>query len=271
MKYEVLGPLRVSDGQRIASMGAPKVETLLAALLSRPNQTVAIKLLIDEIWGEGAPRRATAGIHVYISQIRRFLGCFDCSEDPIITNSPGYIFCPGTAEIDYQSFEQLASLGRDSARGQRHHEAAIYLEEALALCRGPVLSELRCGPILSGFTTWLTELRMECIEMLGDSYLLLGRHRELVGQLYSLVAEYPLREAFYRQLMLALYRSERQADALSVYHAARQVLHDELGVEPCRSLQDTQRAILTADRRLDQLEIAEGWEQAELVARVSGA
>ncbi|MGH3164914.1 MAG: AfsR/SARP family transcriptional regulator [Trebonia sp.] len=279
MKYEILGPLRVSDEERTASVGAPKVETLLALLLSRPNQIVAIKLLIDEIWGEDIPRRATAGIHVYISQARRFLNGFGGQDEPIVTNSPGYILRPGSAEIDYQSFERLATRGRDCVRKQRHAEAIIYLENALALWRGPVLGELSCGPILSGFTTWLTELRMECIETLVDSYLLLGRHRELIGRLYSLIAEYPLREVFYRQLMIALYRSDRQADALNVYQGARQILHDELGLEPCRKLQEIQRAILSTDRRLNQFETVSGtvpetvagWEQAQLASRVSRA
>src|SRR6185503_18952705 len=119
------------------------------------------------------------------------------------------------------------------------------------LWRGPALGDLRAGPIVEGFVTWLAEARLECLEMLADSHLELGRHRELVGRLYSLTAEHPLREAFYRQLMLALYRSERQADALKVYQMARKTLNEELGLEPCRSVQDLQRAILTADDQLD--------------------
>ncbi len=105
---------------------------------------------------------------------------------------------------------------------------------------------------MDGFVTWMSDARMECLEMLNDAQLELGRHRELVGRLYSLITEHPLREAFYRQLMLALYRSECQAEALKVFQVARRTLNEELGLEPCRALQDLQRAILTAD---DQLEL----------------
>ncbi len=105
------------------------------------------------------------------------------------------------------------------------------------------------GPILRGFATRLTEQRMDCTEMLVDAQLRSGRHRELVGLLYALTGEYPLRETFHRQLMLALYRSERRADALKAYQCARQTLIDELGLEPCAPLQDLHRAILRADHK----------------------
>jgi DNA-binding SARP family transcriptional activator len=116
-----------------------------------------------------------------------------------------------------------------------------------------VLGDLRNGPIVDGFVTWMMESRMECLEMLADAHLRVGRHRELVGRLYSLTAENPLREAFYRQLMLALYRSERQADALKVYQSARATLNDELGLEPCKALRDLHQAILAED--YDQLDL----------------
>jgi DNA-binding SARP family transcriptional activator len=258
MRYEVLGRLRVSEGQRNGSIGAQKVETLFAALLSRPNQIVAASQLMDEIWGERIPRRANAGIHVYISQIRKFLMRFSGSEAPITTVFPGYVFAPQASELDYQVFERLAHRGNEFLKEQHHEEAICHLEEALSLWRGPVLSGLSFGPILSGFTAWLTESRLEATEGLIDSYLAIGRHRELIGRLYSLTAEYPLREAFYRQLMLALYRSERRADALNVYQSARRILHDELGLEPCRALRDLQQAILAADGRLDLFRLAVG-------------
>ncbi|MET7422809.1 AfsR/SARP family transcriptional regulator [Dactylosporangium sp. NPDC005555] len=247
MRYEILGRLRVSDGPRAATIGAQKVETLFAVLLSRPNQIISASQLMDEIWGEHIPGRAAAGIHVYTSQVRKFLTRFRGAEAPIVTISPGYVFDPQDDELDYQLFERLTRLGSKHAREKRHRQAIAHFEEALALWRGPVLIGLGLGPILSGFAVRLTESRMECTEALIESCLTLGRHREVIGRLYSLTVENPLREAFYRQLMLALYRSDRQADALKVYQTARLTLKEELGLEPCRALQDLQRAILSAD------------------------
>jgi DNA-binding SARP family transcriptional activator len=227
------------------------MEILLAILIIRANHVVPLDQLITEIWGDRAPRRATAGLHVYVSQIRKFLHRPFHAESPIVTRPPGYLLDTGSDDIDYHQFLGLVDRGRACAREECHEEATGYLDDALALWRGPVLSDLRQGPITEGFVTWLMETRVECVEMLIDSQLALGHHRELVGRLYSLTAEHPLRESFYRQLMLALYRSERQADSLKVYQTARRTLNDELGLEPCRALQDLQRAILRGDEKLD--------------------
>jgi DNA-binding SARP family transcriptional activator len=252
VRYELLGPLRVVDGEASSSIGAQKIETLLAVLLIRSDQVVATEQLMMEIWGDRVPRRATAGLHVYVSQLRKFLHRCGRSESPVVTRPPGYLLRTGSDEIDFRSFLRLVDSGREHARERRHEQASRCFENALALWRGPVLGEGSHGPIMDGFVTWLMETRLECTEMLMDSHLELGRHRELVGRLYSLTAEYPLQEAFSRQLMLALYRSERQADALKVYRSVRQTINEELGLEPCRALQDLQRAILVADDQLDR-------------------
>lgn len=251
MRYEILGPIRVVDETGISSMRARKIEILLAVLLIRADHLVTTDQLRNEIWGERAPRRADAGLHVYISQLRKFLSRPGRSESAIATWSSGYMLRIGSDEFDLHSFQQLVAEGRDYARKGLLEEALACLEQALSLWRGQVLDDVRVGPILEGFMTWLTELRMECIETLIDSQLELGRHREIIGRLYSLTSEHPLREAFYRQLMLALYRSDRQADALKVYMSARTTLRDELGLEPCRALRDLHRAILIADGELD--------------------
>jgi DNA-binding SARP family transcriptional activator len=252
VKYELLGPLRVvSEEGTYESIGAQKIETLLAVLLIRSNQVVATERLTTEIWGERVPRSATAGIHVYISQLRKFLSRCGGSRGPIVTRPPGYALRSGADELDFRSFLRLVGRGRDHAREGRYDQASDCFENALDIWRGPVLGDLSKGPIVKGFVTWLTETRLECIEMLIDAQLKLGRHRELVGRLYSLTAEHPLRESFSRQLMLALYRSERQTDALEVYRSVRQTIHDELGLEPCRALQELQRGILAADYELE--------------------
>lgn len=244
MRYEILGPIRVTSASGSWSLGARKVEIVLAALLIRADRVVAANELMTELWGEQLPRRAAAGVHVYISDLRKFLGGPAKPDCPVITRAPGYLLAMGSDELDCHLFLRLVNKGRGYARELRDSEASACFEEGLALWRGPVISDLGHGPIISGFMTWLAEERLECMEMLMDSKLRLGCHRELVGQLYSLVAECPLHEAFYRQLMLALYRSDRQADALAVYRSARRVLRDELGLEPCHALQHVQRAIL---------------------------
>lgn len=251
MRYEILGPLRVVDDNGSSSISARKIEILLAVLLIRADRVVTTDELIAEIWGEQVPRRATACLQVYISQLRKFLSRPGRPGSPIVTRLPGYLLRMGSDESDLHSFQHLASTGRTFLRQGRHAEASECFKRALGLWRGSALSDFSGGPIIVGYATWLAESRVECIEMLTDSQLELGLHRELVGRLYSLTAEYPLREAFYRRLMLALYRSECQADALEVYQLARKTLDDELGLEPCLALRDLQRAILRADAHLD--------------------
>lgn len=247
MRYEILGPLRVREGQQLSFISAKKIETILAVLLARADQAVTIDELMREIWGERMPRRATAGIHVYISQIRKFLSRPNREGTPLLRQPSGYLLHLGEDEIDYHDFTRLVERGRAHLRERDHAAAAGCFDEALALWRGPALVDLHEGPILCGFATLLTEERIECTEMLIKAQLRLGRHREQVGRLYSLITEFPLREGFYRQLMLALYRSHRRADALHVYQVLRKALNEQLGLEPCRELRDLQRAILLAD------------------------
>jgi len=255
VRYEILGPVRVVDASGVSHISARKVEALFAALLIRADQVVRAEQLIGEIWVDQAPRRANAGLHVYVSQLRKFLHR-DGRTDPIVTRLPGYLLHTGDDELDVRTFLHLVEAGRVGLRDGRPEQAAARLEQALALWRGPVLGDLPRGVLGEGFATWLMEERLQGLEMLVDARLQIGRHRELVGRLYALTTEHPLHEAFYRQLMLALYRSERQAEALHVYQNARQTLNVELGIEPCRALQELQRAILVADDRLSVLSAA---------------
>jgi SARP family transcriptional regulator, regulator of embCAB operon len=251
LRYELLGPLRVVDAGAVSFVGPRKVEVLLALLLARADQVVSTDQLINEIWGDRPPRRANATIHVYVSQLRKFLSGAGCTFDPIVTRPPGYMLRTGSDSLDVHDFQRLVNQGRSAARTRQHEEAVTHFEAALALWRGPVLGDLRDGPAVNAFATWVEEVRLECLELLVEASLELGRHREIVGRLYTLTTEHPLREAFCRQLMLALYRSERQADALSVYQKVRQKLHGELGLEPCRALREVHHAILVADPQLD--------------------
>jgi SARP family transcriptional regulator, regulator of embCAB operon len=253
MRYEILGLLRVVDRDEVHFIGAPKVEALLAALLINSNQVVPVERLMTEIWGHAWPRRAAATFHVYVSQLRKFLRQAGRADNPIVTRQPGYLLRIGAGELDLQDFTRLVGLGRGCIRARRYEDARSAFQSALDLYRGPAIGNGRGGPIVNQFRTWLDEARLECTELLIEAELALGCHREMVGQLYSLTVENPFHETFYRQLMLALYRSERQADALKVYHNAQATLRGELGVEPCRGLRDLQRSILTADNRLELL------------------
>jgi len=233
-----------------------KIETLLATLLVRTGQVVPTDQLIVEIWGQEPPARVISSIHVYISRLRKLLRAAGAEGSPIVTRPSGYLLRIGEEEFDAHSFQNLAQAGRTHVKEGRFEEAAKSLDAALALWRGPVLGDVHGGSIIRGFVTWFTELRAECVELLINAQLHLGMHRELVGWLYSLTSEHPLREEFHRQLMVALYRCGRQADALKAYQAVRSTLRDELGLEPCRELQKIQHAILTADARLDQFSAA---------------
>ncbi|GAA3269293.1 AfsR/SARP family transcriptional regulator [Dactylosporangium vinaceum] len=250
MRYEILGPLRVVDAKGVTTISAPKIEVLLAALLIRADHLVAAEHLIGEIWGDQPPRRATAGLHVYISELRKFLTRTDRPEGRIQTRPPGYVLELRGDQTDVQEFLSLVDEGRSRLREHRLDEAMAALERALGLWRGAPLGDLLKGPSVEAFATWLSEVRMEATELLMDAQLQLGMHRQLVSRLFLLTAEHPLRESFYKQLMLALYRSDRTADALKVFQTARRTLHAELGLEPCRALQEVQRAILTADDRV---------------------
>ncbi|WP_242884836.1 AfsR/SARP family transcriptional regulator [Actinomadura litoris] len=250
MRFEMLGPVRVIDHDGASSLTARKIEILLVVLLARADQVTTTGQLMTEIWGENPPRRATASLHVYVSQLRKFLDRPGRETGPIITRPPGYLLRLGDDELDVHDFQRLVQQGRCAVQQGRPEEAAPAFERALALWRGATLGDLRDGPIIYSYVTWLEELRLECLEMLIDVYLWLGRHREIIGRLYTLTEEHPLHEAFYRQLMLALYRADRQADALGAYRTARERLNRELGLEPCRSLRDLHESILRGGERL---------------------
>ncbi|MFD8934729.1 BTAD domain-containing putative transcriptional regulator [Streptomyces sp. NPDC059578] len=252
MRYELLGPLRIRHAEQSFSLSAPKVETTLATLLIGNGRVITKEHLVTELWGGRPPRRASAAVHVYVSQSRKFLAA--AGGDPgraIVTRPLGYELCLNGSSWDVDDFKDAMRAGRDLRSAGRHEEALARFEDALSLMRGPVLEGVTEGPVLTSFATWAEEERLQCLELSVESRTALGRHREVVGLLSTLTAQYPLRESFYRQLMLVLYRSERQAEALQVYRSAQRVLRAELGLEPHRSLRLLHQAILTSDRLLD--------------------
>jgi SARP family transcriptional regulator, regulator of embCAB operon len=252
MRYELLGPLRIIDEDGVRSLTSQKIEILLATLLIQANQVLTVDQLVAEIWSN-PPRRAIATLQVYISQLRKFLSGPKRAKHPIYTHPGGYRLCVEVQadQVDSHIFADLIADGRRYARSRHYENSSVAFDSALGLYRGHAVGGVVGGPILTQFSAWLEETRLECIESFIESKLKLGHHYDVIGRLRSLIVEYPFREAFYRQLMLALYRSERQYDALHVYKSAWVTLNSELGVEPGRQLRELQHAILTADERLE--------------------
>lgn len=244
MRYEILGPLRVVDESGSSCVRAQKLAVVLGVLLIRAEQVVTAEQLMTEIWGELPPQRASSGIHVYISRLRKFLHRPGQSTSPIVRRPGGYILHLLSDEFDLAMFQKLVANGRRSVRAGRHAEAVIDFERALDLWRGPILDGLHAGPIIDGFLKWLSEMRIECTEMLIDSQLALGCHQETVSRLHSLTEEHPLRETFHLQLMLALHHSDRRNEALRTYESARRILDRELGLEPGQKLRELHHTVL---------------------------
>jgi DNA-binding SARP family transcriptional activator len=244
MRYEILGPLRIVSGSQKFELRSHKMQVLLATLLVRYDQVVPATRLLGELWTEDLPRRADASLHVYISQLRKFISGTEKAQSNILTKSPGYMLSIGTAEFDFENFHELLTKGRELFGDGHPQEAAAVLSEAIELHRGPILGGLSCGPTVNNFATMVEESRLECLEILIEANFTLGHHRKMIGLLYSLTAEHPLREVFYELLMTALHRCGRSADALRAYHRARTLIVEELGVDPGRPLRELYQAVL---------------------------
>jgi DNA-binding SARP family transcriptional activator len=248
MTFRILGPIEVADGERAIVFEAAKQLALLGLLLLHPNEVVSRDRAIDELWGERPPATATKLVQTYVSQLRRPLGA-----GLIATRTPGYLLQIEEEELDAGRFRRLvAEARRLAANGERVEAAALY-REALALWRGPPLADAAFESFARNEVERLGEERLDALTGRIDCELALGQHEQLVTELETLVRQYPLRERLRGQLMLALYRSGRQADALAAYRDARRALVDELGLEPSRQLQGLEKAILTHDGTLDAL------------------
>jgi DNA-binding SARP family transcriptional activator len=246
VEFRVLGPIEALVEGRPTRLGGPKERAVLALLLLRANEVVPRDRLIDDLWGERAPRTAVDVLYTYLSHLRVALG-----NDVLLTRPPGYLLVVGQDELDLRRFEQLVERGADSLRSGAAADAAQTLREALALWRGPPLADVAGEAFAAPEVARLEELRAAALELRVEADLALGRHLELVGEIEALVREHPLRERLRGQLMLALYRSGRQADALEAYREARRALVDELGIEPSVVLQELERAVLRHDPALD--------------------
>jgi DNA-binding SARP family transcriptional activator/tetratricopeptide (TPR) repeat protein len=241
MDFRILGPLEVWDRGRPIELRRPKERALLAILLLRAGTAVSADELIDGLWGERPPRTAKAALQNNVAQLRRALG-----PGVLLSVAGGYLLDIAPEQVDLRRFERLASSGRE-AEGQERVER---LREALSLWRGEPLADLAYEPFAAQEAGRLAEVRTATLEDLVEAEIALGAGGELVEELESLVEAHPYRERLRGQLMLALYRAGRQADALAAYQATRRTLVDELGIEPSAPIRELEQAILRQDSSL---------------------
>jgi DNA-binding SARP family transcriptional activator len=234
-EFRILGPLEVEGDRGPVVLGGQQQRALVTVLLLEAGRVVATDRLVDLLWGEGAPKTATTSLQNAISRLRRELGA-----EVLETRAPGYVLHAEPARIDAHRFELML---RDARRVGAEDRRAL-LQGALDLWRGPALAEFAFEQFAQAEIRRLEELRLVAREELIEADMELGRHGDVVGGLETLVGEHPLRETLRRQLMLALYRSGRQAEALEVYQDARARFVDELGIEPGPELKRLQSEIL---------------------------
>ena len=243
LEFRVLGPLEVRRNGEVIPIPAPKQRALLGVLLLHANEPVAQDELIDLLWGDDAPPSARASLQNQVHAIRRALGAEVVERRPA-----GYVVQVEPGRLDLERIERLVS----EARRSEPRERAARLREALACWRGPALVEFPSEPFAQHEIGRLEEARLSAIEDRIDADLALGLQADVATELEGLVERHPLRERLWGQLMLALYRSGRQADAIATYRRARRAFADELGIEPGSDLRDLQRAMLTRSPALDQ-------------------
>ncbi len=245
MELRILGPLEALDGPQPVPLGGDKRRAVLAVLLLHANETLSSERLIDELWGESPPANALKTLQVHVSRLRKVL-----PGDVLVTRGHGYELRLGSEDLDADRFERLLDDGRGELAAERPERALSLLERALALWRGPPLADLAYEPFAQAEIARLEDLRVAAVEQLIEAKLALGRHSEVVAELERLVDEHPYRERLRAHLMVALYRSDRQADALQAYQNARRQLVEDLGIEPGERLRELESAVLAQDPAL---------------------
>jgi DNA-binding SARP family transcriptional activator/class 3 adenylate cyclase len=242
LEFRLLGPLEARLDDRPLPLGGVRQRALLALLLLRANEVVSRDRLIDELWRDHAPESAANALAALVARLRRVLPA-----DVLVTRSGGYEARVEPDALDLLRFERLAEQGSRALAAGDAARAAEQLHAALSLWRGPPLADFTYAPFAESTIGRLEELRLSVLENRIDADLALGRHGDLAGELQTLLLEHPLRERLRGQLMLALYRSGRQADALEAYRDGRATLLDELGIDPSPALQELEQAILRQD------------------------
>jgi DNA-binding SARP family transcriptional activator len=250
VEFRILGPLEVAVNGTPIALGPAKQRAVFGILLLHANEVVPTERLIDEVWGETPPPTAPKLVQGYVSQLRRALELAG-GDGMLRTRAPGYSAVLDSDELDAVRFTELVSHAREQAESGAVEDAAATYKAALALWRGPVLADVAYESHACTAAERLTELRLAALAERSDCELACGRHAQLIGELESLTTEHPLHERFWEQLMLALYRSGRQSEALGAYHHARRVLVEQVGLTPGPRLQRLERAIFAHDVSLD--------------------
>jgi DNA-binding SARP family transcriptional activator len=259
VEFRILGPVEVVERGRVVPLGGSRQRALLALLLTRANEVVSADRLIDELWPE-PPQNAANALQYHVSQLRKSLG-----PDSIVTRAPGYVLEVGPNALDLLRFERLVADAERAAPAA----AAELLREALALWRGPALSDVADEPFAQVEVSRLEELRVRALELRLEADLARGRHADVVGEIEALVREHPLRERFRAALMRALYGAGRHAEALEAYRDARRTFVEELGIEPSPALQELERAMLRHDPELTPDDVPEAPAAGPIVAVLS--
>jgi len=249
MEFRILGPLEVLDEGKPVALGTLKERLVLAVLLLHANEFVSRERLIDDLWGEAPPPTARKAVNVYISKLRQTLA--RDGRDPIATADGGYRLVVEPDCLDADRMRGLVAQARERVANGESEAAALLLQDALAFWRGPTLAGLSLESLGREEVARLDELRITALMDRIDCDLALGNHEQVLGELNVLLREHPLRERLRAQQMLALYRADRQADALAAYAEARRTLVDDLGIEPSEALQRLQQAILRHDASLE--------------------
>jgi DNA-binding SARP family transcriptional activator len=261
MEFRILGPLELlDDDERPLAVPGAKERALLAILLLHANEPVTTDRLVDQLWGDTPPATARKSLQVRIATLRRML-----PEGTLLTRGGSYLIRVDPDQLDLHRFERHLADGRKALADGDAETAGTMLSEALAVWRGPALADSAGEAFADPAVARLDELRLTALELRVEADLALGRHRELVGELTELVATHPLRERLRGQLMLALYRDGRQAEALELYQRTRETFTEELGIEPGPALQKLQLAVLRQEAELEPVKLVER-ERSILVA-----
>ncbi len=252
MKFSILGPVEVETdtGEKVTPQ-ALKVRSLLGMLCMHAEHVISPARLIGALWDETPPRTAAAALQVYISQLRAGFIRAGASPALITTTPSGYTMRLCGHALDLALFESSAAGAEQAVHAGRPLEAARLMSESLALWRGPALADVRTTPSLDGYAQQLDERRNALHEQRLNLELRLGRHAQLIGELYGLVQEHPMWENVHSNLMIALYRSGRIPECLAAYQRIRRTLQEELGMEPCSRLRNLHGAILAREPWLD--------------------
>jgi DNA-binding SARP family transcriptional activator len=249
IEFRILGPLEVSADGRLLPLGSPRQRALLGLLLAHANETLSRDRLIEELWAEAPPATVESALHVYLSRLRRLLESAGAG-GALVRQASGYRLRVEPEQLDANRFDRLAGEGSEALAAGKAEVAAERLRDALALWRGPPFADLQSERFAITAAARLEERRLSALEARLEADLALGRHADVIGELELLVDQHGDRERLRGQLMLALYRSGRQEEALAVYRRTRRRLLDELGIEPGPELRSLESAILNHDPRL---------------------